>query len=108
MTVVGFGSFRGDADVNAGACLGCETVDRQEWLPRVGCRRFDHRRDDRFVAAVGYGADADRYGADANRDWRKRRDRSLAAIAARQSGDAAALPPARPTRALGDRAAAAE
>ena len=96
MTVVGFGSFRGDADVNAGACLGCETVARQASLPRVGCRRFHHRRGDRLVAAVGYGADADRYRADANRDCRKRRERSVAAIAARQSGDAAALPPARP------------
>ncbi len=45
MTVVGFGSFRGDADDCAGACLGCEMVARQASSPRADRRRCRRRGD---------------------------------------------------------------
>ena len=111
LTVVGFGSFRGDADVSTGACLGCETVALKASLPRADCRRFCRCRIALLVAAAKCGASASASTSasadtDADGDCGKLRERSLAAVAARQSGNAAALSPAGADATCYNRAAA--
>ncbi len=84
LTVVGLGSLRGDADGWAGACLGCGKRPREATLERVSIPRPRGCDAHRFVVCS-------RRRASTARQSGKRQRGSAAAIAAGQSGDAAAL-----------------
>ena len=91
--MVCFASFRGDADGCAAACLRCETLALKALLPRAASCRHRRRSARCLVRLAGRGADL----ADHSRRLQQCRlqRRSVAAVTARQSGDAAALSPAR-------------